>query len=330
MSKITFDAIHTKTKQAKLIEMMHLAAKQCHQIANRNEKSVVCSVCQSQHIEFYVEKFGFTLDRCLDCGQIFCNPMPNRSQLESYYNGPMKEFENQFFLESFENRIPIFTHRINVIHQYIQQGKLLDVGSAIGIFIEALIRTGTQLQILSCEPSKDACKRLKQRFPDIVLFNTWLQNLDCEEQYDAITLWDTIEHIEDIYTFTNTIHSLLKPNGYWFFSTPNTQSFEWQITGKDHVQLLPPGHINLFNKNSIPILLEATGFELIESQTPNGSLDVTYVEKLTQSTDKYNQQLGKYLVENLKDTHFKEGFSKLISNTQNAGNIFVIAKKVSR
>jgi 2-polyprenyl-3-methyl-5-hydroxy-6-metoxy-1,4-benzoquinol methylase len=329
MSQITFDAIHTKTKQKRLTEMMHSAAKRCHQITNHNEKRTMCSVCKSKNIKFYVEKFGFELDLCLDCGHIFCNPMPNHAQLDSYYNGPMKEFENQFFLESFENRIPIFKHRINVIHQYVEQGKLLDVGSAIGIFIEALNRANTPLQIHCCEPSNDACRRLKQRFPSITLYQNWLQELDFRREYDAITLWDTIEHIENIYEFTDTVHSLLKPNGYWFFSTPNTKSFEWQVAGKEHVQLLPPGHINLFNQKSIEILLKETGFELVEAQTPNGTLDVSYIEKLIQFNDKYDHQLGEYLLTHFKNKDFKQGFAQLISSTRNAGNIFVIAKKVT-
>lgn len=327
MPKITFDAIHTKTKQKKLVEMMHQSAQVCHAMGNPNLISKVCSVCGSSNIEFYIKKFGFHLDQCHDCSQIFCNPMPCHAQLESYYNGPMKEFENQFFTESFENRIPIFSHRIKVIHGYLQAGLLLDVGSAIGIFLEALKRAETPLSIHCCEPSKDACQRLKNRFPDMTLFNKWLQELDAPETYDAVTLWDTIEHIEDIDGFTSTVASLLKPGGYWFFSTPNTSSFEWLVAGKDHVQLLPPGHINLFNPDSIGILLKRHGFEVVEMQTPNGSLDVSYIEKLIDGTDKYDHNLGNFLRSKLKQESFKSGFANLISSTGCAGNVFVIARK---
>ncbi|MEP2654075.1 MAG: class I SAM-dependent methyltransferase [Paraglaciecola sp.] len=327
MSKITFDSIHTQTKQKQLTEMMHQSARVCHEINNPNPELTHCSICQSTNISFHVEKFGFQLDKCIDCGQIFCNPMPSHEQLNSYYNGPMKTFENQFFADSFENRIPIFSHRIKIIHNYVKQGLLLDIGSAIGIFIEALQRSNTALSIHCCEPSGDACTRLKQRFPKIHLYNKWLQELSFKEKYHAITLWDTIEHIEDIDAFTQKIFSLLKPGGYWFFSTPNTNSFEWQIAGKDHVQLLPPGHINLFNPNSIDILMQRHGFEVVEMQTPNGTLDVSYIDKLTQSSNKYDKQLGGFLRTNLQDKNFKQKFAQLLSTTTTAGNVFVIARK---
>tara|TARA_R110000744_G_scaffold54584_1_gene115808 strand:+ start:16939 stop:17928 length:990 start_codon:yes stop_codon:yes gene_type:complete len=327
MNKITFDKIHTQTKQKKLMEMMQLSALACHDIANTNCQSSTCPICLSDDIFFYVEKFGFKLDKCRQCQQIFCNPMPNHEQLNCYYNGEMGEFENQFFADSFENRIPIFDYRIQIIHQHLKSGNLLDIGSAIGIFIEALNRAETKLNVSCCEPSKDACERLSKRFPQVTLYNDWLQNLPGTMQYEGISLWDTIEHIDQIDAFCTKVYSLLKPSGYWFFSTPNTTSFEWEIAGKDHVQLLPPGHINLFNPKSIKILLDKHGFELLKILTPNGSLDVSYIEKLIQSTSKYDANLGVYLKEKFKETDFKDGFIQLISQTNNAGNMLVIAQK---
>ena len=167
MKKVMFDAIHTKTKQNQLIEMMQNSARDCHELGNTNVKRQTCTVCNASSIEFYTTKFDFNLDICRECGQIFCNPLPTHEQLNCYYNGPMKDFENDFFEESFENRIPIFEHRINVISQYVKSGRLLDVGSAIGIFIEALKRSDTSIEINCCDPSKDACKRLSIGFQTI-------------------------------------------------------------------------------------------------------------------------------------------------------------------
>ena len=67
--------------------------------------------------------------------------MPSQVQLDHYYNSDMKTFENDFFNDSFEQRIPIFNYRIQRIGDYLPQGRLLDVGSAIGIFVEAMMRS---------------------------------------------------------------------------------------------------------------------------------------------------------------------------------------------
>jgi|TARA_B100001971_G_C18219174_1_gene555952 hypothetical protein len=49
--------------------------------------------------------------------------------------------------------------------------------------------------------------------------------------------------------------ALLKNGGFLVFSTPNTDSFEWAVAGTNHVQILPPGHVNLFNLRSIKYYL---------------------------------------------------------------------------
>ena len=327
MSVIKFDAIHTATKQQKLNKMMLMSAATTHNIKNSNAKLTLCPICLANNISFYTEKYGYNLDKCQECAQVFCNPMPNQAQLENYYNGPMKQFENQFFTESFENRIPIFSYRIEVIKQYVTSGKLLDIGSAVGIFIEALKRSNTPIEINCCEPSDDACKRLKQRFPEINLFECWLQDMPNSNSYDAITLWDTLEHIVDLESICKKIFSLLSPGGYWFFSTPNLDSFEWNIAGRNHVQLLPPGHVNLFNCNNISILLKRFGFELIEYQTPNGTLDVSYIKKLIADNSDYDLNLGRFFLDNIEKENFSEEFSKMLVNTKKAGNMLVVARR---
>jgi len=327
MNSIKFNSIHTNNKQQTLSKMMLMSAATTHTIKNSNVILTQCPICLSNNITTYTEKFGYSMDKCLQCQQVFCNPMPSQLQLENYYNGPMKQFENQFFIDSFENRIPIFSYRIDVIKQYITSGRLLDIGSAIGIFIEALKRSNLAIEIDCCEPSNDAKEKLKQRFPDINVYDCWLQDMPDTKRYDAITLWDTLEHIVDLTGLCEKIYSLLSPGGYWFFSTPNLDSFEWKIAGRNHVQILPPGHVNLFNSGNIDILLERFGFELIDYQTPNGSLDVSYIKKLIENNSDYDLNLGRFLLENLEQTKFSEEFTNLLVNSKKAGNMFVIARR---
>ena len=73
---------------------------------------------------------------------------------------------------------------------------------------------------------------------------------------------------------------MLKKDGLFFFSTPNTDSFEWMVANTEHVQLLPPGHVNLLNIKSISKLLKNNGFSRKNYFTLNPSLDVDYVLKL--------------------------------------------------
>ena len=259
---IRFDEIHTNEKQLKLDTMMQLVNKDIKDIKNNNKRLMKCPICQDTNLIFFVKKYEFKMDKCQSCGLIFCNPYPSKKQIYHYYNSEMKKFENDFFKKSFENRLNIFYPRIEIIKKYRKSGKILDIGSSIGVFLEALNRFEHNFQLTCCDIDKDSCDKLKNRYPEVDVINSDFVDIEKKPEYDIITMWDTVEHIVDQNLLFNSVKKMLRKNGLFFFSTPNTDSFEWIIANTEHVQLLPPGHVNLLNIKSISKLLENNGFSL--------------------------------------------------------------------
>lgn len=325
--KISFDDIHTRDKQDNLRYMMEVVNGEVSKIENNNEVLDCCPICYTASPAFFVRAFSFDMFRCDSCGLIFCNPYPNQAQLLHYYNSEMKSFENRFFRESFEKRVSLFLPRIEILQQYIKSGKLLDIGSAIGVFIEAAKRSDTYYDISCCDLSSEACDELRTKYRDIMVINDDVQNLDESCLFDIITLWDTIEHIVDLDKLIIKINTLLCDNGFFVFSTPNTNSFEWRIAGDKHVQLLPPGHVNLLNLKNSEILIQRHGLEVVDSFTLNASLDIGYVKKLVENGDADKERLGLFLEEELSKPIFIEMFGDYLVETKQAGNIVVVCKK---
>ncbi|MGA1980093.1 MAG: class I SAM-dependent methyltransferase [Sedimentisphaerales bacterium] len=325
--KIKFDDIHTRKKQEKLVEMMKRTTDSLRKIKNDNVILSDCPICESADIVFHVRAYGFDMSTCNGCGLIFCNPYPNEEQLHKYYNSEMKAFENEFFRESFEHRVTLFLPRVKLIQEYKTSGGLLDVGSAIGIFIEALERSNTLYNVSCCDISVEACKELRERYPHIDVINMDFLKMPQGKRYDVITMWDTIEHIVDLNQLLKQIYNILSEDGIFVFSTPNTDSFEWRIAGKKHVQILPPGHVNLMNKKSIYRLLSSKGFDILDDFTLNASLDITYVKKLIESDEVDLNRIGMFLKEEIYDPDFEELFHAYLIKKRRAGNIVVIAKK---
>tara|TARA_B100000446_G_C10344133_1_gene267047 strand:- start:46 stop:534 length:489 start_codon:yes stop_codon:yes gene_type:complete len=157
-----------------------------------------------------------------------------------------------------------------------------------------------------------------------------VEDLNKAAYFDGVSMWDTLEHILDPISVARKINTLLKDGGYWFFSTPNTDSLEWSVAQTEHVQILPPGHINLFNERSIEHMLMLSGFRLVSRHTFNGSLDVSYVQKLfSEPNPDMEQNAGKLIANNIHDELFAKQLAELLVNTKKAGNIFVVAQKTS-
>ena len=326
-----FNEIHTYKKQLLLEEMMLKVNKEIRKIDKGvSEKISACPICESLRLSYYTTKYDFNMDKCSNCDLIFCNPYPTNKQVSYYYNSEMKKFENEFFMESFEKRVHIFFPRIEIIKKFQTKGKLLDIGSSIGIFVESLKQSTHSFEVTCCDISDDAYQKLSNRYPNVEIINADYRDLNAKNTYDVITMWDTVEHIVDQNELLRSVKSILKDDGLFFFSTPNTNSFEWVIADTAHVQLLPPGHVNLMNEKNISILLEKHGFDLRGTFTLNPSLDIDYIKKLSKINSSVSDRLGSFLGNKIEDQSFTEGFETLLRNEKLAGNIVVAAQKHSR
>lgn len=326
-SFLEFNAIHTQKKRTFLHREMLKVSNEIHEIFDLDEKLCHCPCCGSKDIQYFTKKFGFQLDTCSSCNHIFTNPFPSSKALQFYYNSKFKEFENEFFLESFESRVPIFKQRLDLMSDLGCAKKILDVGTAIGIFISANETSGKRFQITACDISLDACNHIKKTYPTVKVLNEDIQNLP-PNNFDVVTLWDTIEHIPRPKELLTSIKNQLSKGGYFLFSTPNTKSFEWEVMHTDHVQLLPPGHVNLYNKENITDLLKNNGFAVIDIVTMNPSLDLTYIRN---EIEKESQSVSKKAAISLLDVIFQEDTFDFIQNSMRknrmGGNMVVVAKK---
>lgn len=328
---LQFKEIHTHKKRAKLQDMMQEIARETLKKFPRQERLTQCPCCEGRQITFYVQKFGYDLDTCVDCGHIFTNPMPSLEALDCYYNSSFKEFENEFFLDSFDARIPIFTQRLDLLRKVGAGEHILDIGTAVGILLEANKNYVNKFKIDACDLNESSCLMLREKYSDVKVINENVLNLP-NGNYDAVTLWDTIEHIPDVSKLLKAISRQLKSNGLFVFSTPNTTSLEWTVMAQDHVQLLPPGHVNLYNTKNIKKLLKRHDFETLSISTLNPSLDLSYLKDKFHSSSNSDCRKERFIAEIYKlfdDEEVAELIYSKIRENKFAGNMVVVAKKIS-
>jgi hypothetical protein len=294
---------------------------------NPNPLRRSCAVCASQHVRYTCQSLGYDMWTCRDCGLIFTNPYPTDEHLHQWYHGDWKRVENIYFTNTMEGRIKIFLNRVAYIGKYVSAGRLLDIGRSIGVFIEALHRSDAPYKISCCEMSEFCCEELQRRYPEVSVIQADFMSMPSKEKYDVVTLWDTVEHLVDLHSTFDKIHKLLSPRGWVFFSTPNTHGFEWQVAGNAHKQMIPPGHINLLNPTSIKILLEANGFEVVDSQTFNASFDIGYVKQLIQQGSVEDERIGIFLKRAMLDPDFTAMLEPYLVSKVLGGNVVTAARK---
>ena len=91
------------------------------------------------------------------------------------------------------------------------------------------------------------------------------EDLNPDERFQAITLNQVIEHLQNPKAAVERLTQLLAPGGYLFLETPSTDGLDARLFckrywGGYHI----PRHFWLFNEASLRQLLEGAGLRVVE------------------------------------------------------------------
>ena len=223
------------------------------------------------------ERRNFTFYRCDSCSLLFVSPRFNAESIydESYFSGGAHGF-------GFSNYEIDKTASSKYLKQLLswllsepvpENFKLLDVGAANGFFVELCTKRGIEAK--GIEISQDAVDWAK-RLGRNVTYST-LENFSSAEKFTAITLLDVLEHIHNPIQFPAAASTNLEDKGYLLINVPNEGSLSAKLAGRKWHALLPPEHWFYFNKKSLKLLLENSGFEVIKMKSISKSFTLSYI-----------------------------------------------------
>ncbi len=82
--------------------------------------------------------------------------------------------------------------------------------------------------------------------------------------YNIITMWEIIEHIENIYVFLRNVKNLLAKDSIITIATPNTMSFSRLFKGNNWIGTRDRSHRILYDKLTLKMLLENSGYSILK------------------------------------------------------------------
>ncbi len=123
---------------------------------------------------------------------------------------------------------------------------VLDVGAGRGEFSKRLLAGG--FDVACVEPDSDQLKLL-----EVEGFTTWRNIEDANHGYDAVTLINVLEHIEDDAAFLSKLKVHLRPDGVIFIFVPAGP----RLYSKFDALI---GHHRRYTRSSLKKVVESTGF----------------------------------------------------------------------
>lgn len=250
-----------------------------------------CPVCLSENVALYLDDEDHALDpaifgssrvkithgrilRCDDCEFGFRQVRSNTSEMAELY----RRMDTGVYESQTAGRKATASRHLEILRRFAgaKPGRLLDAGCASGAFLLAAREAGWS--VAGVEPSETLfAKAASALGNDTELHCCILEQAGLTpESFDAITLWDVLEHVPDPAGFMRLCRELLKPGGKLFVNVPDLDSFEARTLGKRWPLLLAE-HLNYFNRESLRLCAEKAGLNWIHFGRRSVSFSVEYI-----------------------------------------------------
>jgi ubiquinone/menaquinone biosynthesis C-methylase UbiE len=184
--------------------------------------------------------------------------------------------EDPLYLNERRGRELTFARHLQTLERHTgpaEGRRLLDVGAYVGVFVEEALKT--RWDAWGVEPSHWAAKYAQQRELNVV--QGTLDDVPFKpESFDAITMWDVIEHVPDPKRMMAQSYELLKPGGWIAVHTMDIDSLLAKLMGKRWPWLMEM-HIVYFSRTTLSNMLESVGFNVAEVPAQGRYLRLNYL-----------------------------------------------------
>lgn len=222
-----------------------------------------CPACSSQAALELYKIDSFLIRKCVECGSLYVGNIPDRTVLDqiylkSDYYGMEVEANNR--IEK-ENR-----RRLSIIKRFAKPRKVLDVGCASGLFLDAAATAGWETFGIELSPRNAEIAASKGHRVFVGSLADFAVN-DTRSTYDLISCLDVIEHVERPRQFLQLLSQRLAPDGILVLSTPNYSGIVARILRERDVFMTPPEHLNFFSFPGLLSLAKHAGLSPVHKTT---------------------------------------------------------------
>ena len=218
-----------------------------------------CRVCKSERIlnletqrNYYLANLDLFIPIsnaiCQDCHFIFQREYVGDDFLNHYYAKSLmlrREEPTEFEVNQNERQSEFLAR-----HKSLEGSRILEIGAHTGSFLLHLVKHFDCTAYF--EELSDEARKILASKKDLCDF----RNPDIEKKVDVIILRHVLEHIFDLDSFLNYLHTILSDNGGLFIEVPDWSHFD------AHTDPLIFEHLNQFNTAGLVHLLSSKGWQI--------------------------------------------------------------------
>lgn len=241
-----------------------------------------CCLCGSDQSELLYTRSDLALGlpgefkvvRCSSCQLIYLNPRPTVDSI-GYYYPPSYEAYSLVEVDELKGwsrwlGTMHLNKRCNVVAKRKKGGRLLDVGCSNGRFLHHMRHFG-EWERYGSELIPEVAEDGRSRY-GLNIFTGTLEDASFDDHYfDAVTLWDVLEHVYNPAETLVEVSRILTDDGLLAFSIPILDSLGGRVFGQYWVGYEVPRHLHIFTRETLDQMLEKAGLTKVDEMALYGS-----------------------------------------------------------
>jgi SAM-dependent methyltransferase len=229
---------------------------------------------------------------CEGCRLLYLDPLPLPSDLAEVYGDGY--FENLSFFDGDDSQLfgysDYIAERLNKQPQYARiareikglmlpmerEPQLLEVGCGFGYFLPEAFEEGFAVRGL--EFNKHAVDRLRRKYA-FQIYSGALEDARFEpDSFDAVAMFDVIEHLHDPFAALDTLHAAMTPGGVLAVSTVDAGSLVSRLLGSRLEDFRRTReHLFFFTRETLTEVLEEHGFDVMSIRSIGHTFGLSFL-----------------------------------------------------
>lgn len=231
-----------------------------------------CPLCEADDPRLIVKERGeLGVVRCGGCGAVYVSPRAKDPERNYWGDASAYLLEARLILEgrAAHHRDPNYDDDLRLLARIRPSGRLLDVGTNLGMFLRRARGMGWELHGVEPSPS---LARLASQHLEIQIRNGFLEDVGYPDGFfDVVTMTDVLEHVITPYRLLGESLRILRPRGILMVKVPNGPYNEFKLslarrlgrfTSNDIFDAYE--HVVHYSQRTLARTLDRAGFELVK------------------------------------------------------------------
>jgi SAM-dependent methyltransferase len=220
------------------------------------------------------DRIHYQMVRCNTCGLVRSDPVADADLVAQLYHQSTFDYEGEV-----DNIVRTYGGYLERLDRYgARKESLLEIGCGNGFFLKQARALGYR-DVRGVEPSRAAIESAPPEVGKGIVCGIMRPGLFPESSFDAICLFQVLDHIFDPVGLLKTCFEILRPGGLLLCLNHNVEAVSARILG-EHSPIIDIEHTYLYSPATIARLFEKVGFQTKETGSARNYYSLSYVMHL--------------------------------------------------